>query len=74
MLVCTILSFLILTGFILLNCLLHDGIPGSYSAFSAFWQTEPRYSRINAWSAVTAAAAILMIPPMIEAGDGSRGW
>ena len=67
----TLLSFLILAGFILLNCLLHNGIPGSYSAFSAFWQTEPRYSRINAWSAVTAAAAILMIPPMVEVGDGN---
>lgn len=69
MLTVTILSLFILGGFVVTSCALAGGVPASYSAFSAMWRTIS--PKINAWSYVTAVAAILMVPPMIEAGDGN---
>ena len=69
MVILTILSLLLLGGFTALSCALFFGAPASYSAFSAEWRTM--YRKLNVWSYVTAAAAFLMVPPMIEAGDGS---
>lgn len=69
MVILTILSLLLLGGFTALSCALFFGVPASYSAFSAEWRTM--YPKTPVWSYVTAAAAFLMVPPMIEAGDGS---
>ena len=71
MLTCTILSFILLVGFIALSTFLNRELPGSYSAFSALWADEIPMSNLNVWSIVTAIVAFLMVPPMIEAGDGS---
>jgi hypothetical protein len=68
MLILTIISFLLLAGFIVLSCALFYGIPGSYSAFSAEWRTM--CPKLNVWSVVTALAAFGMVPPMIGAGEG----
>ena len=69
MIILTILSLLLLGGFTALSCALFFGVPASYSAFSAEWRTM--YPKTPVWSYVTALAAFLMVPPMIEAGDGS---
>lgn len=68
MLFCTILSFVVLASFIALSTFLNRGIPGSYSAFSACWADWAPLHNLNVWSIFTAVAAMLMIPPMIEAG------
>lgn len=65
----TVISFLLLAGFIVLSGSLFGGIPGSYSAFSGEWaRVAPK---VNVWSVVTFLAAFTMFPPMVEAGDGS---
>ena len=69
MLILTILSLLLLAGFTGLSVILNHGIPGSYSAFSAVWAEDP--PKINVWSVVTFIAAMAMVPPMVEAGDGN---
>lgn len=68
MLTCTILSFILLAGFIALSTFLNRELPGSYSAFSALWADEIPMSNLNVWSIVTAVVAFEMVPPMIEAG------
>lgn len=69
MLILTILSLLLLAGFTGLSVILNHGIPASYSAFSAVWAEE--HPKLNKWSVVTAIAAMAMVPPMIQAGDGN---
>lgn len=40
MLTCTILSFILLAGFVALSTFLNRELPSSYSAFSALWADE----------------------------------
>ncbi len=69
MIVISVLSFLLLLGFIILSSILNRGIPGSYSAFSAVWAEDP--PKLNVWSVITFLAALSIVPPMLEAGDGN---
>lgn len=64
-----VVSLLLLGGFIGLSCILNHGIPASYSAFSSVWEEDP--PKLNTWSIVTFMAAMFIVPPMIEAGDGN---
>lgn len=63
----TLISFFLLAAFIVLSAFLDEGIPTSYSAFSAYWDD----GKVNVWSVVTFFVAFLMFPPMVEGGDGS---
>lgn len=69
MLILTIISLLLLAGFIGLSCIINHGLAASYSAFSACWEEDP--PKLNVWSVVTFIAAMAMVPPMVEAGDGN---
>lgn len=69
MIVISVLSFLLLLGFIILSGILNRGIPGSYSAFSSVWAED--LPKLNVWSVVTFIVAFGMTPPMIQAGDGN---
>ena len=65
----TVLSLLLLACFICLSCVINHGIPDSYSAFSDIWRNDP--PKLNTWSVVTFIVALLMVPPMVDIGDGN---
>lgn len=64
------LSFCILAAFIGLGVCLF-GLLRSYSAYAAKWTEELPLHNVHVWSLVTIVAAFLMVPPMIDAGEGN---
>lgn len=66
-----IASFILLFGFIGLG-IFQFGLLPSYSAYASKWEEHtPLPNRLNLWSIVTIIAAILLIPAMIEVGEGN---
>lgn len=64
------ISIILLYGFIFLGVRVF-GLLNSYSAYASKWTEKVPIDNMHLWSIVTIAAAILMIPPMIEVGLGS---
>lgn len=62
-----IISFAILGAFIGIGIALWKILP-SYSAYSTKWGEKVPLRNLNLWSIVTMAAALLLIPPMVEKG------
>lgn len=69
MLYLVIISAILLIGFITFG-LIKFGVLGSYSAYSAKWYTI--CPKISLWSIVTFVAAALLIPVLIELGEGNN--
>jgi len=69
-LVTTILSIVILTGFVALG-IRKFGLQPSYSAYAPKWKKAVPIHNVNLWSLVTIIVAILFMFGMIEAGAGS---
>lgn len=67
-LVLTILSTVVLFGFIALS-IDNFGILSSYSAYSTKWLEV--FKKNSVWSYATMIAVLLIIPPLIEAGEGN---
>lgn len=66
-----IASFILLFGFIGLG-IFQFGLLPSYSAYASKWAERiPLPNRLNLWSIVTIIAAVLLIPAMIEIGEGN---
>lgn len=65
----TILSLLVLGGFIAWSIALW-GIPESYSALAAKWTERCPINHFHVWSLVTIAAALFIVPPMIDVATG----
>lgn len=64
----TIISAVILFGFIIFGCMKYGLLP-SYSDYSTKWlEDQPKFSM---WTLFTVIAALLIIPPLIEVGTGS---
>lgn len=67
----TLFSFILLTSFILIG-MKKFGQLQSYSAYSSKWESYmPLTSTTNLWSIVTFVAAILIIPAMVNLGEGN---
>lgn len=48
------------------------GLLSCYSAYGPEWDAErKKYYDINIWSLITVATAFLIVPPMIERGNGN---
>ena len=71
MLTLTIISFVLLAGFTVWAARLAGAVPSSYSALGTLMDYYYPEAQVNLWSVVTVTAAFNMVPPMIEAGDGS---
>lgn len=71
MLTFTILSLVLLVAFTVWAARLAGEIPTSYSALGTFMADYYPGAALNPWSIVTFVAAFLMVPPMVDAGDGS---
>ena len=71
MLTFTILSLLLLVGFSVWAAQIKGEIPTSYSALGTDVGEYFPGAAVNPWSIATFAAAFLMAPPMVDAGDGS---
>lgn len=71
MLTFTILSLVLLVLFTSWAARIKGEIPASYSALGTDVGEYFPGAPINPWSVVTFLVAFLMLPPMIEAGDGS---
>jgi len=67
----TILSALLLVAFVVWAAQIRGEIPSSYSALGTDVGEYFPGAATNPWSIVTFLVAFLMLPPMIEAGDGS---
>lgn len=66
-----ILALVVFVGFIVYGSTLTGELPESYSALGTFMDEYFPGAAINPWSIVTFAVAFLMVPPMVEAGEGS---
>lgn len=66
-----ILALVVFVGFIIYGCRLYGCIPDSYSTLGTYMGEIFPGAAINPWSIVTFAVAFLMVPPMVEAGEGS---
>lgn len=64
----TLISATIFFGFIIFS-ICKFGIQSSYSAYATRWLEV--YTDESIWSYVTMIAVLLLIPPLIESGDGS---
>lgn len=67
----TLLSAILLTSFIYLGVAKYGQL-ASYSAYAAKWESNiPLTSTTHLWSIVTFIAALLIIPAMVELGEGN---
>lgn len=71
MLTFTIFSLVLLVAFTVWVARLAGEVPTSYSALGTFMAERYPKAPLNPWSVVTFVAAFLMVPPMVDAGDGS---
>ena len=62
------ISALMLFEFVILGCIKY-GLLDCYSAYAAKWHEF--FPKLNIWSMVTALSALLMVPVLIEASNGS---
>ena len=67
----TVISLLMLIAFTAWASGIRGTIPESYSQLGTDVGEYCPGAPLNPWSAVTFVVAFLMVPPMIEAGDGS---
>ena len=64
------MSFVLLAGFIALS-VWRFSWRKSYSAYAAKWIEFVPMHNVNVWSMVTFIAAFLMLPAMVERGEGN---
>lgn len=64
----TIISAVLLLGFIIYGVEVFGLLP-SYSAYASKWTDRVHLGGLHLWSIVTIVSALLMVPPMIEAGE-----
>ena len=69
-LVTTIISLALFAGFVGLG-IRKFGLLPSYSAYSSKWNEAVPIHNMNLWSIVTIAAALLLVPAMVERGQGN---
>lgn len=67
MTIVTLISAFFLFGFIGVSIRMHTLLP-SYSAYASKWEIE---KNLNLWQIVTFLSAMLLMPPMIESGQGN---
>lgn len=69
--VLVIISAILFFGFIAMG-IGKFGLQPSYSIYSKYWgETVPLPNNLHLWSIVTIISALLLVPPMIEIGDGN---
>ena len=64
------MSLAIFAGFIMLSAR-KFGLLGSYSAYSSKWAEAVPIHNTNRWSIVTVIVAMLLMPALIEQGEGN---
>jgi hypothetical protein len=69
-LVTTIVSLVLMAGFSALS-IVKFGWQLAYSSFSSKWMEAVPMHNVNLWSIVTFFIAVLLMPAMIEVGEGS---
>lgn len=69
-LITTLMSLALFAGFILLGVRKFGLLP-SYSAYSSKWAEAVPLHNVNIWSIVTVIVAMLLMPALIEQGEGN---
>ena len=68
--VTTIASLVIFAGFVILGEETFGQLP-SYSAYAAKWTEKVPMHNVYLWSLVTIIVALLLVPAMLEVGEGN---
>ena len=67
MIVVTLISFVLLAGFIALS-IVKIGKLSCWSKYGAEWAKIAPIHNVNLWSAVNVVSALLIVPPMVQRG------
>jgi len=64
----TLISLSLFAGFVIF-CVCKFGLKDCYSAYGPIWRDL--HPRFNVWSAVTTLSALILVPALLDASDGS---